>query len=205
LIEFLLAGATLGLASGISPGPILALVLTQTLRYGRREGILVSFAPLISDLPIVAFAILFLSRLSDTGPLMGVISVGGAVFLAVLGFESFRSRMAVASPAGAEPRSLFKAVTLNLLNPHVYLFWITVGAPLVLRGSAKGLAAPAAFLVAFYVCLVGSKVTIAILLGRARHLLTGNGYVYTMRFIGGAMFLLAMWLLAQGLHQLDRS
>ncbi len=176
--------------------------MTQTLRFGRREGILVSLAPLISDLPIVTISILVLSQLSDTGPLMGVISIAGAIFLTVLAFDSFRSQMPAASDSGAEPRSLFKAVTLNLLNPHVYLFWITVGAPFVLRGSEEGLAAPAAFLAAFYACLVGSKVAIAVLLGRARNLLTGKGYVYALRALGGVMFLLAIWLLAEGLRRI---
>lgn len=202
MLQYLLAGAALGLTSGIAPGPILALVMTQTLRFGRREGILVSFAPLVSDLPIVTIVILAISRLSDTGPLMGVISIAGAIFLTVLAFDSFRSRMPAASDSGVEPRSLFKAVTLNLLNPHVYLFWITVGAPFVLRGSDEGLAAPAAFLTAFYACLVGSKVAIAVLLGRARNLLTGKGYVYALRALGGVMFLLATWLLAEGLRRI---
>jgi len=202
LLEFLLAGAALGLTSGISPGPILALVITQTLRYGRREGILVSFAPLISDLPIVAVTLLLLSRLSGAAPLMGTISIAGAIFLVMLGFESFRSvPPAVAAPGGA-PRSLAKAVALNLLNPHVYLFWMTVGAPIVLRGSAKGFAAPVAFLAAFYFCLVGSKVAIALLLSRARNLLTGKGYFYVLRALGGVMFLLAAWLLSEGLRHL---
>lgn len=203
MLEYLFAGVALGLTSGISPGPILALVITQTLRYGRREGILVSFAPLISDLPIVAVAILVLSRFPGTGPLMGAISIAGAVFLALLGFESFRAQPPSPTTQGGEPRSLLKAVTLNFLNPHVYLFWITVGAPFVLRGSAKGIAPPAAFLAAFYFFLVGSKVVVAILLSRARNLLTGKGYVRALRALAGLMFVLAAWLLIDGLRRLE--
>jgi len=202
LTEFFLTGAALGLAAGISPGPILALVVAQTLRYGRREGIIVAFAPLLSDIPIVVLSLLLMSRIPDSGAVMGAISIAGGLFLAALGLESIRATPLTAGTSTGAPRSLSKAVALNLLNPHVYLFWATVGTPLLLRGSASGPAAPAAFLSAFYLCLVGSKVAVAVLLGRARHLLTGRAYVYILRALGAVLFLLAAWLFRDGLTRL---
>jgi threonine/homoserine/homoserine lactone efflux protein len=198
LTEFLFSGAALGLAAGISPGPILTLVVAQTLRYGRREGIIVSFAPLISDLPIVALSLWVLSRLRDAGPAMAVVSIAGALFLLVLGIETLRAKPPKAGAHDGAPRSLVKAVAMNFLNPHVYLFWSTVGAPLVLKGWSSGAGQPAAFLIAFYTCLVGSKVVVAVLLGRMRGLLTGRAYVYTLRALAAALFMLAGVLLRDG-------
>ncbi len=37
--EFLISGIILGLAAGTSPGPLLALVFSETLKYGKKEGI----------------------------------------------------------------------------------------------------------------------------------------------------------------------
>ncbi|MBA3974649.1 MAG: hypothetical protein C0504_10585 [Candidatus Solibacter sp.] len=205
LSEFLISGAALGLAAGISPGPILTLVVAQTIRHGRREGIKVSFAPLISDLPIVALSLYVLSRMRGAGPAMAAVSIAGAAFLIGLGIETMRAKAPGLGEPEGPPRSLSKAVVLNLLNPHVYLFWSTVGAPMVLKGWTGGAGQPAEFLGAFYACLIGSKVLVAVLLGRVRGLLSGRGYVYTLRALAAALFILAGilfrdgWIRVQGL------
>ncbi len=53
MTAFLLQGIVLGFAAGISPGPMLGLVISQTLRYGWRAGNLVALAPLFTDIPII--------------------------------------------------------------------------------------------------------------------------------------------------------
>ncbi len=53
IIEFLALGAFLGLASGISPGPLLTITISETLQHGKWEGIKVAISLLITDLSIV--------------------------------------------------------------------------------------------------------------------------------------------------------
>ncbi len=60
----LLVGAMFGLSAGFAPGPLLTLVVTQTLQYSVREGIRVSMAPLITDVPIILISFFILSRLA---------------------------------------------------------------------------------------------------------------------------------------------
>lgn len=52
IFTFLISGIIFGLSAGISPGPLLALVISETLKFGRKEGIKVAIAPLITDIPI---------------------------------------------------------------------------------------------------------------------------------------------------------
>ena len=54
MVSFLLAGTALGLSAGFAPGPLLAMVISHTVRYGLTEGMKLATAPLITDLPIVA-------------------------------------------------------------------------------------------------------------------------------------------------------
>ncbi len=86
LSSFLASGIVFGLSGGLLPGPLLTLVLAETLRHGIREGVKVSFAPLVSDVPIVCATIVVISRLSDVKPFMGAISLLGGVFLLYLGY-----------------------------------------------------------------------------------------------------------------------
>lgn len=59
MIELLIAGMTLGLYAGFSPGPLLILVISQTLKHGYKEGVKVAFAPIITDVPIILITVLF--------------------------------------------------------------------------------------------------------------------------------------------------
>ena len=51
----------------------------------------------------------------------------------------------------------------NLLSPHPWLFWLTVGAAILAKAIAQNWLVAAAFLFGFYLLLVGSKVLIALL------------------------------------------
>ena len=75
----LLSGATLGFASGISPGPLTTLVVTRTLERGLGGGLRVAIAPLITDAPIVLVSVLLFSVLPpllETG-----LTIFGGLFL----------------------------------------------------------------------------------------------------------------------------
>lgn len=192
MTAFLLSGILLGLSGGLTPGPLLALVASETLRHGARAGIGVALAPLLTDLPIVLATVLLLRPLTDQAVPLALIHLGGGLYLAWLGLQGMRFRgveLEPTEPAG----SLRRGVIANFLNPSPYLFWLAVGAPTVLAAWRQGWPAAAAFVVAFYGLLVGSKVLLALALGRARHLLRSGGYIVLMRGLG--LLLLAYALL----------
>lgn len=195
---YLLSGVTLGLAAGLAPGPMLALVVAQTLRYGWREGVKVSLAPLVTDAPIVAATVLVLARLKQVEAALGGLAVAGGLYLGWLGLELIRRPD---PPAGIEvaPGSLRKAVTVNFLNPHVYLFWMTVGGPLVIEGASAGWSRAAAFVAAFYFCLCGSKVVLALAADRIRGPAGSTAYGIVLRLVGLALAGLGLWLIWGGL------
>jgi len=91
-LKYLLAGSVLGLTAGISPGPILTLVITETLKYSRKEGIKVAVSPLITDLPIILITLLILVRLSQFNTVLGIISFFGGIFIAYLVYESVKTK-----------------------------------------------------------------------------------------------------------------
>jgi threonine/homoserine/homoserine lactone efflux protein len=201
-ISFLVAGVVLGLAAGLSPGPLLAMVVTQTLRHGPAEGVKIAFAPLVTDLPIVLAASVGLAGLADHGPLLGLVSLVGGGLLGYLGYESLRTTGLALQADTRAPRSLVTGALVNALNPQPYLFWLTVGAPTVLRGLEVSAWRPALFIGGFYACLVGAKVLLAVVAGRSRRLLAGRAYVFTMRGLGLLLLVFAALLLADGVRRL---
>lgn len=183
------AGIVFGLSAGFSPGPLLTLVISQTIRHGIREGAKVALSPLITDLPIILLSLAFLTRLTGFNSMLGIISLAGGVVVITLARETWRSVSLDIAVSDGAPNSLGKGALVNLLSPHPWLFWLTVGAPFILKGAKASAIAGVSFAVAFLFCLVGAKIIVAVAAGKSRRLLTGGAYGWVMRLL--ALFLLA--------------
>ena len=202
MIHFLVMGSVLGLSAGMAPGPLLALVVSETLAHDVRSGIRVALAPLVSDLPIVLLTLFLLSKLSEFHSVLGGISLVGGGVIFSMGVKGIRTSGVVLDMHDQAPRSLGKGVLVNILSPHPYLFWISVGAPAMTRAMAVTPGAAICFVAGFYILLVGSKVGLALMVGRWKFFLTGRVYVATMKCLGAVLCGLAILLFAEGLDLL---
>lgn len=196
----LVSGMVFGLSAGLAPGPLFTLVLTETLRKGRRAGLMVAFAPLITDLPIVALSLLVISGMAVSHAALGMVSLFGAAFVGYLGYEALVSPGMAALPRKGQVDSLKKGIIANFLNPHPYLFWVTVGAPTAIKAYAQGVFPAGAFILGFYLLLVGSKAVLSLTAGQARSLLTGSLYRYCMKALGVFLFLFSLILIRDAVH-----
>jgi threonine/homoserine/homoserine lactone efflux protein len=202
MIELLIAGITLGLYAGLSPGPLLVLVISQTLKHGYREGIKVAFSPIISDIPVVAICLLFISLISGYTLILGIISILGGFYLGYLAYECFKTPGLSVDTSLEKPRSLQKGIMLNLVNPAPYLFWITIGGPIIIPAYEENPFSILLFLLGFYALLVGSKIALSYATSKSRDFLTGTTYIYIMRVLGGVLVIFALYFLNQGIHLL---
>ncbi len=195
-MEIILLGAGLGFAAGISPGPLLTLVLSTTLEKGFWAGFRVALAPLLTDAPIILLALFVLRGLS--GSFLQAISLLGGLFVLYLGVDTLlksrRPPEPESLPGGARV-DLGRGALVNLLNPHPWLFWATVGGPLLLRAWRDRPASMLGFLVAFYLLIVGCKVAVAYLTARGRSLLRGAGYTRALALSGILLLILAILLI----------
>ncbi|USQ79060.1 LysE family transporter [Ornithinimicrobium faecis] len=194
-----LVGLALGAAAGISPGPLLVLVITSALRGGSLAGVVAACAPLVSDVLVIAGTLLVLNQLPVQA--VGWLALGGAVFVAWIGLQTVldaRGARLVAGAANerAEARAaLRRAAMVNLLSPHPWLFWATVLGPLVLTTWRSAPIEAVALVLAFYVAIVGSKALIAVLVARGRHLLSDRAYRWAL-VIAGVLLVAAAVALA---------
>lgn len=201
-MEFLLIGLVLGLSAGIAPGPLLTLVIPETLRYGVGAGIRVAITPIITDLPIIFLTLLVLSRLADYEWLLGMISLVGGIVLLIMGFDCLKAEAVVPAAGTTTTKSLIKGILANLLNPHPYLFWFSIGAPLMTQALRQNIAALIGFIFGFYLLLVGSKVLLAVLVARSAAFMSGRIYFYMIRLLGAMLGLLAVFLFYDGMRLL---
>jgi threonine/homoserine/homoserine lactone efflux protein len=196
---FLLSGSVLGLAAGISPGPLLTLVVSETLRQNRRAGMVIAIAPILTDIPIVTVSVLVLTTLSGAGFVLGTISILGALFMGYMAYENITVKGLEISVRQAKKASLKKGIIANVLSPYPYLFWMTVGAPTVLKAFGESFLSAFLFIGSFYVLLVGSKIFVALLVDKSRSFLRGPVYIATIKALGFILLLLAALFIKDGL------
>lgn len=199
IYKYLLTGATLGLVAGISPGPILALVIRESLQNGRKAGMKVATVPLFSDLPIVTFTLFLLTRLSEYDTILGIISFLGAGFILLLAYESIRVKPIQGELKTPKFTTFWKGVFANLLSPHPYLFWLFVGSPMVIKAWNLTPWAGIAYVVGFYVCIVGAKLVIAWISDKSKNVLGSRGYLWVIRILGVILIVLAVFLVRDGI------
>jgi threonine/homoserine/homoserine lactone efflux protein len=196
-------GTVLGLSSGFSPGPLLTLVISETLQHDMKAGVKVALAPMITDLPIIILTLFIFSKLSNFHDLLGIVSLIGGVFILTMGYQSLRTKGVEINLKERKPKSLIKGVLANAMNPNPYLFWLSVGAPTMTQAINQNIYAALAFIISFYFFLVGSKIVLAIFIGKSRFLLSSKAYLFTMRFLGLLLCALAMVLFRDGLTLLE--
>ena len=198
LTEYLIYGITLGLAAGIAPGPLLTMVISETLKGNKINGMLIAIAPLITDLPIVFFSIFILNSFSNTEHILGILSITGGIFLIYLAVQNFRFNPKTNNTKSGYGSSIKYGIITNILSPHPYLFWITIGAPIFIKASKSGASNSFAFIIGFYLLLVSSKVVIALISSKVKGFLNSTSFNNTMKLMGGILLLLSGVMIYEG-------
>ncbi len=208
MIHIVITGILLGLASGLSPGPLQALVIAQSARFGWKKGALAALAPLITDALIVTATVWMFSHVPIV--VLHVMTVIGSVMVAYIAFDTWKAARShqqapdtqTSTDSIPNRKALWQAAALNIMNPHAWLFWVVIGSPMVVRFANASLGEAAVFIVSFYACLVGIKVGIAISIDRSLSWSGGKGRIWLLRITALALAVLALVMAATGILQL---
>ena len=202
IIEFLALGAFLGLAAGISPGPLLAVTISETLQHGKWEGIKVAVSPLITDLPIILAVLFVLSHLTNSDFFIGIIAFFGASYLIYSGIESLKIKKDSVELNVEKKDALKKGVIVNFGNPHPYVFWLSIGGPIIYKSFSIHVWATILFIAGFYIFLVGSKVIVALIVEKSKYFINSKYYFSIIRALGIAQIVFGLTFIKVGLDSL---
>lgn len=123
------------LLGAMSPGPSLAVVLQQTLRGGRRNGIVCA---LFHGLGVGLYAMLSIAGvaavIAASPTLFGVLQWGGALYLLWLGIRGLMARRGPAAAGSAAPGTANAArdgFLIVFLNPKIAVFFLALFSQVV--------------------------------------------------------------------------
>lgn len=175
MLEYVTQAAGFGFAAGNSPGSLMTFLISTTLSYGWRRGIMVVFSPLLTDAPIIIVMTFLLSGLPEAAA-RGIQIAGGiyVLWLAWNGWLAWRKGETITEdvvesvPASARA-TLIKAAGINLLNPNPYIFWSGVTGPILRDALSISLWHGITFLAAFYGVFVFVMTAYVLVFDRLRH------------------------------------
>ena len=190
MISQIILGSTLGFAAAVTPGPMQAYFLSQTIINGWRRTLPASFAPLITDGPIIVLVFLILTRVPTA--LLQWLQVLGGIFVIYLGWGAIRGYLTsfgtVSSNLDGGGHSLRGAVIMNMLNPNPYIFWSTLLGPILLDGWRRSPGMGVAFIMGFYATMIGISMVFIMMSDFVRHL--GPRIMRISRGISGLVLIL---------------
>lgn len=187
------AGLALGVIEGIKPGPLLTMVIRETLTGGLGAGVRAATAPIFTDGPMIIVSILLAGWIAEEPAVLCIISILGAGFLAWMGVECFGIDPPDPEVGEADVTgSLRRGVVTNLLNPNVYVFWFLIGGPLMASAAAEEPLAPVAYALSFLVSIIMVKVSIAYFFDRTRGALSPRAYRTALTLCGIGMLAFAV-------------
>ncbi|MFN8458886.1 MAG: LysE family transporter [Anaerolineae bacterium] len=196
MLLYFLQGLTWGMSATATPGPFQAFLLAQTLQNGWKRTWPASFAPLLSDGPIIALVLWVLVQ--TPAWLLNILQVAGGLFILYLVFEMLTSlqkgQPTLVASTQASRQSFFKAVLMNALSPGPYLFWSIIAGPLVLQGWQQSPVTGLSFVVGFYLALIGGTIGVITLFATASRF--GPQASYLLKSVS------ALALLGFGVYQL---
>ena len=193
VLSLSIAGVALGVIEGIKPGPLLTMVIRETLSGGLRAGVWTAAAPIFTDGPLIIVSLLAASWISTRPSILIVISILGAAYLLKMGLECFSIEPPSSDLAEVDVSDSFKrGVLTNLLNPNVYIFWFLIGGPLMASVADEEPLAPVAYAVTFLVSIIIVKSIIALAFDRTRGNLSRRSYSIMLSLCGVAMIFFAI-------------
>jgi len=173
-MQILIEAFLLGLVGGIVPGSILTILLVSVLQGGFRSGLRAFFWCVAAEVSVVSALLIVLISLPVTPIVFTYLSVVGGLVLFYFASQILQlSRLEnpAAETSLFSPRKIY---VLAATNAPLYIFWITVCAPLIwqLAESFSLYAAAGYFMLAFELGWALSTFGVMILFVTSRQVLT---------------------------------
>lgn len=160
MTAFLLQAVLISLSGVMAPGPLTATIVGRGAR-SPHAGALVALGHGVVEFPLMGLVLVGLGPWMDR-PYMrpAVAAIGAAVLLWMgVGMIGASLRWPPGGPAaprdGAGTSSLWAGVLLTAANPYFLVWWLSVGAALLLRATEFGRVGVGAFAVAHWLCDLG--------------------------------------------------
>ena len=194
LLTLAATGLGIGISTALSPGPLMALVVGETLAHGFMAGATIALTPILTDAPMIIVSVTIARSAQMPSWVLGIIALCGAGLLCRIGWKHMHVRQVHEGEVQAR-KSLLQAICVNFLNPYPYIFWFSIATPMFSRTNGVGITVLSISLV---LGVVIAMMSIAAFVAFARTKYTKYIPLLT-RILGGILLVFALVLFKQGI------
>lgn len=196
----------LGLSGAMTPGPLLALTLKESMGGSRGAALWLSGGHSLCELLMVGALAAGVSRLVSVDKISGPVGLLGGLILIWMAFSTFKQSgkvtgMNEVSATRRRPHSLLiggAAVTVS--NPYWTVWWLTAGLALLLMATKAGPAGIASF----YVGHISADFLwfgfVGFVVAWRSHILSGNVYRRILQACAAFLFFFGLMFGVYGLR-----
>ena len=203
LVDIFLGAFVLAFSGAMMPGPLFAYVVDESMRRGVWTGPLTILGHALLETVMVALLAFGVGRLlNQPGVLAGIAFVGGGMLLWMgVGMVRRAPRMTLAATAGrvGHMHPVVAGVVVSLANPYWTLWWVSIGAGLLVVAAKCGLAGIAVFFAGHILADLLWYSLISGAVAGGRRLMPARVYRAILIFCGLMLLAFAMWFFWNGL------
>lgn len=200
MIEAIAKGFAISLLLVFSVGPIVFTVIKQSIINGREGGYSFIAGIWLSDLLIVVLSNVFSTFVTELLNFKKPLGIAGSIFLIGMGiFYLFFKKVTLRSEdealnvsAGTHAKLAAAGFLMNILNPAVFAFWLTMATTLTVSHTVKER------IVIFCTCILinlGADILKVVLAGKLSNKLTHRNLVLINRISGSLLLAFGVVLL----------
>ncbi|MCM8767804.1 MAG: LysE family translocator [Candidatus Omnitrophica bacterium] len=121
----------IGLSGAISPGPLLAITIEQTIKRNYKAGPLIIIGHSILELLMITFLIIGFGETLKKEIVRSYLNIFGGFFLIFFGFLTLISikkiNFSYSKTSYCNYSLIFKGIFVSLSNPYWTIWWVTIG------------------------------------------------------------------------------
>ncbi|MCD6358957.1 MAG: LysE family transporter [Dehalococcoidia bacterium] len=135
---------SIAFTGALAPGPLLAVTITETVKRGFWAGPLLVLGHMLTEIVIVFALAMGLGKLMENNVVSGVVGLTGGVMLLVMGASTILKRRKLSLPSSGQPTPqktgilVLTGAVASISNPYWFIWWITIGAALVINALKMG-------------------------------------------------------------------
>ncbi len=174
-----------GFSGAVVPGPLLAVVVSQSVRVGWTAGPIMMIGHGLLELVAIIMLVTGLITFARSPRARGVIGLVGAIVLLYLGYQTLlisgetgiaalRAASAAGSAGSGLPRLVWLGALMSTANPYWWLWWATIGAAHTGWAVHRGRIGGGVYFVGHILSDVLWYSAVSIAVGAGRSLLSGG-------------------------------
>ena len=189
----------IGFSGAASPGPLLALSIKETLHNGWKAGPLIAIGHSILELFVVIGISIGINQVFDSNFIAKTISLFGGIMLIILGIQTIISNKEVDLNDTNETSNLnsktllLQGALVSLSNPYWFIWWVTIGATLIINASDQGVLGIASMYIGHILADIVWYTAVSLILVSGFKFLSNKIYNYLLLFCGIFLCLMGIY------------